>query len=276
MNKIPDELLMAYADGELSPADRRCLEAMAERNPAVRQRVQEWERSNLLLSRLYNRPMTEPVPDRLLETVMRAPLRQKPAPVAAKPTGAQWIAHQIRTLAVVWPSWRMSAALSCSILAGIGIGWGLPGDGWRPNPSSEVAVIKDGRLMAGSALANGLESTASGTRVALAGRSDVALKPLFSFESHAGGFCRQYELGLGAGAKFSGVGCRERDGQWRLEVHAPVASRMERDGKVIVAGNGTSPAVEGAVDRMISGELLDAETEGRVVSNAWRKLPKSP
>lgn len=277
MNEISDELLMAYADGELSSAERHHVRAMADRSPALRQRLQDWERSSLLLSRLYNRPMTEPIPDRLLDTVLRAPLRQKIAPVPARRAGMRWMAHHLQTLAVGSSSWRMSAALSCGLLAGIAIGWGLLGDRWRQGHAPDVALVKDGRLIASSALANGLEMIASGRRVALLPkRTDVVLKPVFTFESRGGGFCRQYELQLEVDMKFSGVACREHDGQWRLEVHAPVIGRTNRSGKVTVAGDSTAPAVEGAVDRMISGELLDAEAEARIVSNAWRKLPKAP
>ena len=59
MPSYPDELLMAYADGELSPEEARAFEARLAADPALRQRLEPFTSTSASLSGLFDRALTE-------------------------------------------------------------------------------------------------------------------------------------------------------------------------------------------------------------------------
>jgi hypothetical protein len=73
---ITEELLMAYADGELDgaehAADRARIEAAMRADPDVAQRIESHRALRQQLSATFDRVLDEPVPDRLIAAVRRA------------------------------------------------------------------------------------------------------------------------------------------------------------------------------------------------------------
>ena len=69
MAKVSDEMLMAYADGELALTERSEVETAIVSNPDLRSRLSVFERTKNELSGLYDEPMKRPVPDRLVDAV---------------------------------------------------------------------------------------------------------------------------------------------------------------------------------------------------------------
>ena len=72
MSQISDEMIMAYADGELGDDDRRAVETYLAGNPAAAARLRAFEVSGRSLARLYDDAMRQPVPDRLIQSVRTA------------------------------------------------------------------------------------------------------------------------------------------------------------------------------------------------------------
>ena len=70
MSDITDELLMAYADGELDSAEQRRVERYLANDPASAQRLEMFTQTGRDLGRLFDQPMREAIPERLLQTVM--------------------------------------------------------------------------------------------------------------------------------------------------------------------------------------------------------------
>jgi anti-sigma factor RsiW len=74
---IPDELLMAYADGELNDAEhaseRAKVEAAIKADADVGRRVEQHRALRARLSTSFDRVLDEPVPDRLIAAIRRAP-----------------------------------------------------------------------------------------------------------------------------------------------------------------------------------------------------------
>ena len=71
--QIDDNLLVAYADGELGPATNREIELLALRDPAVQARIAMFRRSAELLREALSGPEALAVPPPLATAVERIP-----------------------------------------------------------------------------------------------------------------------------------------------------------------------------------------------------------
>lgn len=73
ITRVDDELLHAYVDGEVSQAQRERVEAYLTEHPAALSRVRIYLRHEAALKLLYDSVMDEPIPERLLDTVIQWP-----------------------------------------------------------------------------------------------------------------------------------------------------------------------------------------------------------
>jgi len=179
MTRIDDDLLMAYADGELPPEEVSRIEALLARDPGARERVRLYRESAALARAAFAPTLEEPVPAALEERVRemaREDGRVMPFPAARR--------RGLRRLA-------LPLAASLALLIGFVAGS-------RMQPESESTL-----------LARALESTPSG----VIGPGEVL--PLATLESADGRWCRQFERPRN-GRVAQGVACREPDGRWRV------------------------------------------------------------
>lgn len=68
-NPIPEEQLLAYFEGTLSPDAAADLNARLRDDPAARATLEEWQRQNTAISALFDPVIEEPVPERLLDVL---------------------------------------------------------------------------------------------------------------------------------------------------------------------------------------------------------------
>lgn len=175
---IPDETLMAFADGTLPPAEAERVAAAVEADPALAERVGQLAAGRAIAARAFRDVLEEPVPADLL-----AAAGAPPAPPAAGNDNRRG-------------GWRrIVAGVAAGLAAGVVLGALLPRPGGGPaRPGllpSQVAAALDG---------------ADGAGVAL-GAAHLA---------EGGFYCRQFTLQEAAGATL-GLACREDDG-WRLRI----------------------------------------------------------
>jgi anti-sigma factor RsiW len=64
---ISDEILMAYADGELNAATRASVEAAMQDDPEIRKRVAHHRALRETMRGAFSSVLDEPVPDRLIQ-----------------------------------------------------------------------------------------------------------------------------------------------------------------------------------------------------------------
>jgi len=177
MTTIDPELLMAYADGELSPLDAKRVERAIAADPAL---AREVERHRVLRARIADSfaPIAEEaVPGRLadlLETNVVA-LPRRPAPRGAS-------------------RWREVAVLAACVILGLLIGGIIP----RGGP----VAARDGGLYAAGSLADALDVQPGGA----SGTVRVAV----SFRDAKGAYCRVF-----SSAAADGIACRDANG-WAL------------------------------------------------------------
>jgi hypothetical protein len=237
---IDDELLIAYADGECSDADRAKVEQALAEDPALRERLEQHRRLAVRLNAHFGPIAEAPVPDRL-----SALLHQQEADIVDFAAARE--SREKRRRLPSWGNWgAIAASLAVGVLAGQ---MALPGRGG-------IVESHQGALIARGDLAKALD-----TQLASAQDSAAAVRIGVSFQDRSGRYCRSFETG-----SLSGVGCREGDA-WRLPItHA--SGEAAGQGGYRQAGSGDALVLETAT-QMMRDAPLDAIAEQKARDNGW-------
>ncbi len=243
--ELPDELLMAYADGELEVPERARVAAAVAADPELARRVAAHRALRSTLAASYSKVLDEPVPDRLASLVRAASTQSNSGQVLP-----------FRRKAVPPRPWLQWGSLAASFVLGALL-WQFGSRQYLAGP----VVDHNGELVAAGVLARALSSQLAAERA-----PSLPVQIGVSFLSKGGDYCRTFQL-RGATA-VAGLAC-QRDAQWKLEVltHAPgtAASPQYRQ-----AASALPPAVLQAVSDSIAGAALDAAAEGQARAKAWR------
>ncbi|MBA3487704.1 MAG: zf-HC2 domain-containing protein [Lysobacter sp.] len=240
---IDQNLLMAYVDGELPPAEAARVNAAIAADPALADAVARQRALRRLLQDAHAPLLEEPVPEALTR-LLRGDGSATDKVVALKPRPPQrW----------ALPQW---AAMAASLLLGVAVTyWALQQDAARLQDGA------GGSLIAGADLARGLERQ-------LAGAPDVS-EPVavgLTFRDNAGHYCRSFAID--GSHLLAGLACRQEDGDWTVPVvmEAPHASGAE----LRQAATALPPAVLAEVEARMGGEPLDAAQERQARDSGWR------
>lgn len=270
---IDDSVLLAYLDGQLDDTQYTPVEDALATSPALRERLQALVDSGERVQRAFDTKLQEPVPARLVEAVMRAPLNLT-APVRqtanAPTTPWQQLARHWRALwATATPGqggWGRAAFASVAVLAlGVWLGQSLQDPAGRAGPP-----LAQGQTVPDAALASVLELAPSGRRLDTpTGHVEV----LATFARPDGAVCREFERQQGAQVD-AGIACRAAAGatnsaSWQV---AMVASATRPDG---TGYQTASDAQHQAVNRYVAQHLpaapLDAGAERTLLERAWAR-----
>ena len=275
MADLSDETLMAYADGELTHAERAGVDARLAVDPASRARLEMFEATGKSLADHFRKPIEQPVPGHLIALVLGGST-QAASTRAGRAAGAQTPSFSElvrRAIAASLPRWPVALAYSTVLLIGTGAGWYLRDGTMRTaTPLPALIALDSNRIIASGALHQALETAPSGAQVeANNGRDRFAtVQSRLTFKNRDMAYCRQYELAMPNGGQFSGIGCRGADGRWHVLAHTEVVSRRASQGRTVAAGSGGSAALEGLVDRMIEGDALGAADEAALIRKQWQ------
>lgn len=242
-----DEVLMAYADGELDSRTRAAVEAAMAADPEIARRIARHEALRSRVHGALRQVLDEPVPERLLETVRRAPSSPRVSrvgPVVRRPAGG-W----------AWSRWT---AIAASLLIGVIAGRMAF---QRAGDRGPIAT-GGGVFLARGALADALSNQLASAPAA-AGRVRVGV----SFRAKSGEYCRTFTLRQEA--TLAGLACRTRAG-WRIGVLARAQSPGGGSGAYREAASSMPPAVVAAVNAEIAGEPLGANAEAAARARDWR------
>ncbi len=253
MTAISDEMLMAYADGELDADDALRVARAIAVDADLAARHQAHQRLRLRMRRAHGSALDEPVPERLLEAVRSAagadvvdlaahraaramPL---PPPVAARAAPAGWAR---------WGG--LAASLAVGIVVGAAFDFGS---------RNEVEFETTPQGLA----ARGVIADALSTRLAAAGDSGTPVRLQISFIDRAGHHCRTFSTDA-----IAGLACRS-GGQWTvqqlLQMPAVAATEMRP------AGNALPAELLEAVERRMQGEAFDAAAEKAALARGWER-----
>ncbi|QOL48680.1 anti-sigma factor family protein [Massilia litorea] len=245
-----DDILMAYADGELAEPQRSQVDAAVRADPELAAIV---ERHRALRARVFDAfagVLEEPVPARLDAAAASKVLsldaaRNARTRAAATPAPAAAPVRQ-----PVWPRW---GALAATLVLGV-----LAGSLWfKDDGGGFVGADGGGRLVARGQLAGALSRQLASDP---APNSPVRIG--VSFATRDGGYCRSFSVGASAG-----LACREGE-TWRI----PVLSDKAASGGAYRQAASTAPeAVLDAIDERIAGTTMNAAAERAARERGWRR-----
>jgi Putative zinc-finger len=227
---VSDEMLSAYLDGELEPAEAARVATLIASNAELAARLARHRRVDDLLREAIPEIPT-PDYDPLVEHILGA------APAR-------------RSFVSARSGLALAAALTVAVLAGVGLGRYLP-----RNDGLQVAA---GGLVAHGPLAEALEHQAS---MSVSGRAPIQVA--LSLRAADGRFCREFFV---KGAT-EGVACREAAG-WRVLATAEQRAASGDASGYRTAGGEDGPLDKAVQD--LAGAPLDPAAEARALQQGWR------
>lgn len=235
---VTREEIAAYADGELTGAQRKRVEAAIAADPALHAQVEAHRALKTRLAAHFAPIAAEPVPERL------SALLQAPDGEGAEVIDFAVAAARRRAKAAPsprrWLRWT-APALAASLALGI-------------------LVLRPGAMPEG--YATGELADALDTRLAASQPQDGTARILLSFPNAKGELCRGF-----AGAAQSGIACRDETG-WRIERTLGGVSTQGTDFRQ--AGSAEAELMA-AMQDMTAGAPLDAAAEEAARARRWRR-----
>jgi hypothetical protein len=281
MVHVPDDLLMAFVDGELSPEERNWLEGVLAVDADLRRRLEPFAITRAALPVIFDAPLHAPIPDRLIDTIRMAGRAESAAPRVspvgqtasrrpAVPARAGW-------LETLFPMGFGAPALGYAAVLMIGLsgGWFVKAALDSAGSSAQSLVASDGAgLFASGYLQKALDRQPSGKELPVPGQSSN-VRAVRTFRGTDGVFCRQYQVRDAAGRALDGFACREEGGKWRLTFN----SKSDGQGGAMAGGVATeashgsddaivSPEIRAEIAR-IDGEVATNEEEAFLIANGW-------
>lgn len=248
---ISDEKLSAFIDGELPDSEMAAISAKLHDDTQMAERLAALAEANNKVVSAYAPIVDEPVPERILKMLQ---------PVSDAPTESVGNVVRIDTAKSKPRQRNWLAALAASLTLALGYWMGLGDDA---NNFDEQWV---GTITAAHPLFNVLEQTPSATIVTLPGRGKITAKPILSFKSRSGDYCREYQTQSKVSAT-RGVACR-KETVWEVVM----VSKTGVDGGdgYRTASGYSDKHIEQLVDEMMLDVPLGAEEERTLLSQQWK------
>jgi hypothetical protein len=241
-----DEMLMAYADQELDPAQRAAVEHAMASDPEIARRVAEHKALRARLHDAYDPVLREEMPARLLDAVREQ----------SQGRGENVIPLHRRTQRMRQSGWQW-IALAASLVLGVVIGQFVA----HPARVGPFAT-RDGQLLARGELASALSQQLASTQ-----KPHAPVQLGISYLTKDGEYCRTFTL-TDRGS-LAGLACRDaRD--WHVQMLVQSVSEPAPGTQYRRAASSIPDAIARAVDAQISGEPLDARQEAAAQGSGWR------
>jgi hypothetical protein len=248
---ISDEILMAYADGELDAAAREAVESAMREDPQIAARIAQHRALRLQVQAAYAAELSEEVPQRLLTAAQGAADTERTSVNlrdAARATYDRGVARRRRR--------RTAGTLAASVLVGVGVGfliWGRAG--------SPFVRGAGGELLARGQLARALSSQLVAEQ---SSRSGVLIG--LSFLAKSGDYCRTFTLA--AAAPQSGLACRHGTG-WQVQALIRSSGGTGSSSEYRTAASTMPAPILTLVEGQIAGEPLDPAGERAARQHDW-------
>ncbi len=240
---LTDEVLIAYADGELSGEELLAVEAGLKDRPDLAAFVARQQALRRHVESAFAPIMNEDVPQALRDAVLRKPVswrwRWNRAP--------EGVAQMFSKRRLMWAGVPAAAALAFGVVLGVAIA-----------PESVFRVNNAGIMTAQGTLAAALQ-----TQLASAQSGNEGVRIGISFHSRDGHYCRSFEES-GASASLAGVACREGKG-WSVRALAATPS----DKSQYRMAGGMPDILRRVISDAIMGEPLGAAAERQARDRGW-------
>ena len=236
---MTEEMLAAYADGQLDAAERAEFEVAMAADPALAHKVAAHRALKARLSAHYAPIAKEAVPSSLA-ALLAAPAQNSGTGEAEVISLAA--ARQKRGLAPAFGRWAPIAgpALAASLVLAILQPWqASPPEGYA---DGDLAAALDSQLAAA-------QPDEAGTRI------------LLSFAREDGDLCRAWR-----GADIGGIACRDETG-WKIERQFAIGKAQGTEFRQA----GSEAELLAAAQDMAAGEALDGEGERAARARGWKQ-----
>jgi hypothetical protein len=207
MMGITDEMLMAYADGELSAEAASEVERALAADETLAEKLALFADSRKAVRQAYATPAAVSA-----ELEARVRVLASADAAARHQTAARSNVISLADRRRQVPLWQLPLAASIALVVGAGSMW-LLGPGGAAPPQLQIASLGD------PAIADALGRVASGDRLGLPGGAEFAA--IASFRDGDGALCREFEHDSENGGTLVAVACRADEG-W--DVRFAVAS----------------------------------------------------
>jgi hypothetical protein len=146
---ISDEILMAYADGELDAAAREAVESAMREDPQIEKRVAAHRALRRRVQAAYSVELSEDVPESLLRAARAAGTQQ--AKVVNLQDARAAMERAASCSRPPWPEWRIAGTIAASLIAGVGLDFSYGG---KQAPVCEALALSSLRATRAGAVDN--------------------------------------------------------------------------------------------------------------------------
>ena len=194
-NDIDDEILMAYADGELDASDAARVEAALRDDPQLTQRLAVFAGTREALTTAAGLRRSEPVPEHVLARARSA------IDAARNDGGSQVVSFARPDRKQLYRPVMLAASLAvAAFLGGYFIAPTTPD---APHTPSRLAILNT------PGLSDALARVPAGETAAIDG---AEITPIASFRDANGAFCREFELEVPSTSALVSVACWSETG----------------------------------------------------------------
>ena len=251
MKSFSDEILMAYADGELDEATRRAVEEAMRKDAALARRVAQHKAMRNDVFAAYAPVAEEAVPPRQAPPQRQATVVSLDSVRARREAEQQAARKATRSRRWSWPEW---GALAAMLMVGVMAGhYGL---GMLPLDQGETVASRDGVLVAQGRLATALDQQLAG--------SGGPVRIGTSFLAQDNSYCRSFTTPQDV----SGLACKQ-GGTWKVQLAVQGQAKGQQEYRQ-AAAEMPAPVLE-AIDQRIAGQPLDAKAEQEAVQRKWQR-----
>lgn len=260
---LPDELLMAYVDGELPPSEAERIADRLAVDPEARARADMFAQTHALVGQAFASVARDPVPERLLVAARGQRTSTTAAPAASSALPAERAANVMpfppRAAATGGPRWRpLALAASIAALLAGGVGYLAGQAGVAPRGSGALAfdLAAPIVLAAMASMPDGTSRDVERLTLTLTG----------TYRMNDGRLCRTFDASAAALPERSlALACHE-GAAWRLTALFPVDAADPN----ALRPAGASNALDAVLDAGGAGEALSRSEVDRLIGTGWR------
>lgn len=240
---------VALADAELSAAEVPALVQELARNPSLVRALQVYVAvGRRRIAKPYEAKREEPVPQWLIDTVMRAPIedvssRRRTSKLGALGSG---LVQRLKDRYAL-PGWTLAGPAVASLLAAV--------SAWLLLPNSS-----HGETLLAAQLQRTIETAGSKQEAPL-----LTFRPVMTFLSKDQGYCRQYDV-RSATERTAGVACRTQTGAWQIVMQLPPYPTF-------APADSGREALNAYVEAQRVGPPLEPDKVEQLIRSEWRLKP---
>lgn len=254
-----DEHLSEYLDGQLAESESKALEAELEMNLKLAERLASLTEANEAVKMAYNGEIDVPIPEHILAML------EPQSGAAMNDNGAGNVVplapHRIK---FNLSKWAAPLAASFAMMIGLTVGRGMT---IASVDQDTLYAQMTGVIAIDNPLYEVLETSPSATNVMIGKENNLEIKPILTFTSRDGNYCREFKTQTPKSAA-RGVACRE-GAVWNVLMLNQTERSYENGFRT--ASGSSDNAIDQFIDDLLVGAPLNTVDEKKTINNQWQK-----